>query len=136
MSLMEFKILWTSWVAGPEVLFALRIGTLVPLFIFGCLKMWEVFSPLHRHPLLPVHDKWIWRVLVFLISIFAFAGVSYYLCAGLIERDRGGTPFRLVYLDGVTAALYWCLCLSAMKSRKESWERKFIFDNLPPLKEL
>ena len=126
MNIADLKILWTSWVAGPEVLFAVRIGTVVPLMIYAGMKMWEFGSPLHRHPLTPLREAGVWRWLALLTGIFAVFIASYFLFAGFIEQDRGGTPFRLIYANAGTGPFYWLLCLSTIKRRKESWERKYL----------
>lgn len=122
MDLTNLSELWTSFVAGPEVLFGLRLATAMPVTLFALATWAEVFRPLSRHPLSPRYDKLMWRVLIFLSAVCISGLASYYLLAGYLEQGRSaGTPFRLLYANAFAGPLFWVLFLRTIKRRKDSW---------------
>lgn len=126
MTVLELRHFWMQEVGGPNILFALRIASTVPLLIYAALMAYEVASPLHRHPLTPPRDSAQWRVIAFLISLCALGGGIYYLISGTVDKGVKPTTLNFVFANVFFASIFWLQCLQAMKRRKDSWARKYL----------
>jgi hypothetical protein len=126
MNVLELKEMWYSVVGGPELLFALRIASTVPLLILAMLKAYEFVSPLHRHPLTPPRDSLQWRIIALLIAASALGIAGYLLVSGMLDRGVTDTTFNKAFANVFIAPLAWLLCLSSVKHRKDSWSRKYL----------
>ncbi len=133
MNLTDFQALWISTTSDPQVLYATRIGIVVPLVVLAALKLWEFIDPLHRHPLMPAQEKGIWRALSLLVAVLALFCATYYCVMSAVEPERLNTLIRSIYFNVAQALLFWVLCLTTMKRRKESWERKYLAGHSAPV---
>ncbi|MFB9994066.1 hypothetical protein ACFFLM_19085 [Deinococcus oregonensis] len=124
MDLLTVKEWWTAFVAGPEVLFGLRMASAGILALYACLCWWEVFSPPERRAGRPAWERTVWHLLRGVLAISITGLFTYFLFAGNLERDRVGTPVRLIYGNLSTSLTFWVLCLHAVMRRVESWRRR------------
>lgn len=124
MDLLALKDWWTGFVAGPEPLFYMRMACAGATLIYTALAWWEVVRPPERHRDEPRIQRVIWRVLTVVLAASASGLACYFLLAGVLERDRTGTPVRLVWANAAAAPFFWVLSLHAIKRRGDSWRRK------------
>lgn len=124
MDLLTVKEWWTAFVAGPELLFGLRMSSAGILALYSLLAWWEVASPPERRPDRPAWERAAWRFLRVMLAVGVTGLFLYFLGAGNLERDRAGTPVRLIIGNLFTSVTFWTLTLHAVLRRVESWRRQ------------
>jgi hypothetical protein len=87
MDLLTIKEWWTAFVAGPEVLFGVRMASAGILALYSCLCWWEVLSPPERRLDRPAWEWSVWHLLRVGLGIACLGLFSYFLFAGNLERD-------------------------------------------------
>lgn len=124
MDLLSLKELWTAFVAGPEVLFGFRMSSAGILALYSLLAWWEAASPTERRTDRPAWEQAAWRFLRVMLAVAVTGLLTYFLLAGGLERDRAGTPTRLIFGNFFTSLVFWVLTLHAVMRRVESWRRR------------
>lgn len=122
--LLSLKEWWTGFVAGPETLFYMRMASAGAALIYSALAWWEFVRPPERDRNRTRAQRIIWRVLAFALAASATGLMLYFVFAGVLERDRSGTPVRLVWGNSFAGPFFFVLSLHAIRRRADSWRRQ------------
>lgn len=90
---------WNAYVAGPDVLFMIRMISASIMGISVITTWWEVFQPTDADRMADRtrYHQIAWVVMRVFIALGATVYLTYLLLAGGLEHDRAATPFRLLF---------------------------------------